>query len=33
MGDSFASPDYRRHLAMVFTRRALETALEGARGK
>jgi len=33
IGDTFASPDYRRHLATVFTRRALETALERTRGK
>jgi len=33
LGDTFASADYRRHLATVFTRRALETALERARGK
>jgi carbon-monoxide dehydrogenase medium subunit len=33
LGDPFASPDYRRHLAAVFTRRALETALERTRGK
>ncbi len=33
LGDTFASPDYRRHLATVFTRRALETALGRARGK
>jgi aerobic carbon-monoxide dehydrogenase medium subunit len=33
LGDTFASPDYRRHLATVFTRRALETALRRARGK
>jgi carbon-monoxide dehydrogenase medium subunit len=33
MGDSFASPDYRRHLAMVFTRRALETAGGRTRAK
>jgi carbon-monoxide dehydrogenase medium subunit len=33
LGDTFASPDYRRHLATVFTRRALEAALGQARGK
>jgi len=33
LGDTFASPDYRLHLATVFTRRALETALGRARGK
>ena len=33
MGDTFASPDYRRHLATVFTRRALETALGRVHGK
>jgi len=31
IGDTFASPDYRRHLATVFTRRALETALDRTR--
>lgn len=30
-GDSHAPPDYRRHLARVVTRRALETALQRAR--
>ncbi len=30
-GDSHAPPDYRRHLATVVTRRALETALQRAR--
>ncbi len=33
LGDSFASADYRRHLATVFTRRALETALGRTRAK
>jgi aerobic carbon-monoxide dehydrogenase medium subunit len=33
IGDSFAAPDYRRHLAAVFTRRALETAVGRPRGK
>ncbi|MFI5107533.1 MAG: FAD binding domain-containing protein [Terriglobales bacterium] len=33
LGDTFASPDYRRHLATVFTRRALETALGRTHGK
>jgi carbon-monoxide dehydrogenase medium subunit len=33
IGDTFASADYRRHLATVFTRRAIETALGRARGK
>ena len=33
LGDTFASPDYRLHLATVFTRRALEAALGRARGK
>lgn len=30
-GDSHAPPEYRRHLATVVTRRALETALQRAR--
>ena len=30
-GDSHAPAEYRRHLATVVTRRALETALERAR--
>jgi CO/xanthine dehydrogenase FAD-binding subunit len=30
-GDSHAPVEYRRHLATVITRRALETALERAR--
>jgi aerobic carbon-monoxide dehydrogenase medium subunit len=30
-GDSHAPPEYRRHLASVVTRRALETALQRAR--
>jgi aerobic carbon-monoxide dehydrogenase medium subunit len=30
-GDSHAPAEYRRHLASVVTRRALETALERAR--
>lgn len=33
LGDTFASPDYRRHLTTVFTRRALEAALGRAKGK
>jgi carbon-monoxide dehydrogenase medium subunit len=33
LGDTFASPDYRRHLTTVFTRRALEKALDRVRGK
>ncbi len=33
LGDTFASPDYRLHLATVFTRRALEVALGRTRGK
>ena len=33
LGDTFASADYRRHLAKVFTRRALETAAARARSK
>jgi carbon-monoxide dehydrogenase medium subunit len=33
LGDTFASSDYRRHLATIFTRRALEAALGRARGK
>ena len=31
LGDVNSSPDYKRHLARVVTRRALEQALEGAR--
>jgi len=30
-GDLFASEDYRRHLAQVFTKRALSAARERAR--
>jgi carbon-monoxide dehydrogenase medium subunit len=33
LGDTFASPDYRRHLATVFTRRALEAAVGRTRAK
>jgi carbon-monoxide dehydrogenase medium subunit len=33
LGDTFASPDYRRHLAAVFTRRALAAALGRTREK
>lgn len=33
VGDTYASPDYRRHLARVMTRRALEEALGRKRGK
>jgi carbon-monoxide dehydrogenase medium subunit len=32
IGDIFAAPDYRAHLSQVFTRRALATAVERARG-
>ena len=30
-GDLFASADYRRHLAAVYTKRAIEAALRGAK--
>jgi len=30
LGDTYASPDFRRHLARVFTRRALEAAVARA---
>lgn len=33
IGDTFASAEYRRHLATVFTRRALESALAQMRAK
>jgi len=33
VGDTYASPDYRQHLARVMTRRALEEALGRKRGK
>ena len=33
LSDYFASADYRRHLAVVYTRRALEEAVAGAAGK
>ena len=31
LGDNYASADYRRHLAQVYTRRALQEALSGKR--
>ena len=33
VGDTYASPEYRQHLARVLTRRALEEALGRKRGK
>jgi aerobic carbon-monoxide dehydrogenase medium subunit len=33
IGDTYASPDYRQHLARIMTRRALEEALGRKRGK
>jgi carbon-monoxide dehydrogenase medium subunit len=33
LADLHASADYRREMAAVFTRRALERALAGAQGK
>ena len=33
IGDTYASPDYRQHLARVMTRRAIEEALARKRGK
>jgi carbon-monoxide dehydrogenase medium subunit len=31
LGDNYASADYRRHLAQVYTRRALQEALSAKR--
>lgn len=33
LGDHFASADYRRHIAVVYARRALEEAVRGASGQ